>query len=257
MSDSDRQLFFANFVIDLQAAEDEKRRRIHDARKRAEKAQRDAYRDALQRMAIEGKILPSSRWRDVEGLVALDSTFLLVQEQDRDAPRDLFEEFVDEWYDVYRRDRPILSRLVYGKREILVKKDTTYDAFVKALLEEAQATQHLYSEVRQIIRNDHPVSSARVYFNELIGRAKDKAVESVRRRPSRRSSLHESSSEDEGEIIEEGEVKDETKNLPATSEPAAFNSSSSQPATATITTEEKQEESLVEPSSESPPVGRD
>lgn len=39
MSDTDRQVYFSDHVIELQNAEDEKRRRIRDARRRAEKAQ--------------------------------------------------------------------------------------------------------------------------------------------------------------------------------------------------------------------------
>ena len=49
MTDSDRQLYFADFVIELQAVEDDKRRRIRDAHRRAEQAQRDAYRDFLEK----------------------------------------------------------------------------------------------------------------------------------------------------------------------------------------------------------------
>ena len=68
MSGSDRQLYFADFVIELQAAEDEKRRRIRDARRRAEKAQREGYRELLRKMAGEGNITPYTRWRSVESL---------------------------------------------------------------------------------------------------------------------------------------------------------------------------------------------
>ena len=39
MSDTDRQVYFSDHVIELQNTEDEKRRRIRDARRRAEKAQ--------------------------------------------------------------------------------------------------------------------------------------------------------------------------------------------------------------------------
>ena len=104
MSDSDRQLYFADYVIELQAAEDEKRRRIRDARRRAEKAQRDAYRSLLRTMAKEGSILPSTRWRTVEDVLSGHSTFGPVQVQEREAPREIFEDFVEDWNDGYRRD---------------------------------------------------------------------------------------------------------------------------------------------------------
>jgi pre-mRNA-processing factor 40 len=216
MSDSDRQLYFADFVIELQATEDDKRRRIRDARRRAEKAQRDAYRDALEKIAAQGKLTPSTPWRDAERIVESVSSYTPVLEQDREAPREIFEEFIDEWEEIYRRDRSFLSQLVHpsSNREILVTKDTKYDEFVKAIMEEANTSPQLYSEARRITKTEEPVSSTRLYFNELVNRAKDTAASLPLRRRGhggRRGSLHDSSSEDEGEIIEDGEVEDNAK----------------------------------------------
>jgi len=205
MSDSDRELYFSDFVIALQTAEDEKRRRIRDARRRAEKAQRDAYRQTLNDMASKGSILPSSRWHYIEELVAADSSYAPVKEQDREAPREIFEDFMEEWSETYRRDRSFLSRLVNpaSKQGISVKPETKYDDFCKALLDEAAHSPDLYSDTRAILSNDDPISSAKLYFDELVMRAKETLGTASRRRP-----LHEDSSEDEGEIIEDGEIKD-------------------------------------------------
>ncbi|CAB9507143.1 PRP40 pre-mRNA processing factor 40 homolog [Seminavis robusta] len=209
MSDSDRQVFFADFAIELQAAEDDKRRRIRDARRRAEKAQRDAYRDSLEKLAAQGKITPSSHWRDVERIVESDGTYQPVHEQDRDAPREIFEEFAEEWDETYRRDRQVLSQLVLhptSKGEILITSQTSYDEFAKALLEEANASPQTYAEVRRITKAEEPISSARLYFNELLKKAKETKPLRRRGHGGRRGSLHnDDSSEDEGEIIEDGE----------------------------------------------------
>jgi pre-mRNA-processing factor 40 len=205
MSDSDRQLYFADFVIALQAAEDDKRRRIRDARRRAEKAQREAYREALRKLAIEGKILPYTRWRGIEEIVSTDDSFNLVQAQDRDAARELFEEFVDEWEDAYRRERSFLSRLLNppNKAEIVVKVGTKYDGFTKLLLDAAAYSPDIYGDARRIINREEPLSSARLYYDELISRASD----SSQRQATRRRATDDSS-EDEGEIIEDGELPD-------------------------------------------------
>jgi pre-mRNA-processing factor 40 len=215
LSDSDRQVYFADFVIELQTAEDDKRRRIRDARRRAEKAQRDAYRDSLERLASEGKLTPSSHWRDVERLIELDESYQVVQEQDRDAPREIYEEFIEAWDEVYRRDRQFLSQLVHptSNREMLITKDTKYDEFVKSLLQEATTSPQIHTEARRITKTEEPVSSARLYFNELLVKAKDKVAVPLRRRiQSRRGSLlNDSSSEDEGEIIEDGEEGDKVE----------------------------------------------
>jgi pre-mRNA-processing factor 40 len=217
MSDSDRQLYFADFVIELQAAEDDARRRIRDARRRAEKAQREAYRDVLRRMATERRILPSTRWRNIEELIATDNSFSLVHSQERDAPRELFEEFVDEWDVNYRRDRSLLSRLLHPspQAEIVVKASTSYAEFTKLLLEKAAYSPELYGDTRRIINRDEPVSSARLYFDELILRAKGVASTVANRSGSAASRQGDESSEDEGEIKEEGELPEDGENAQA------------------------------------------
>lgn len=222
MSDSDRELYFSDFVIELQTAEDEKRRRIRDARRRAEKAQRDAYREALRDLAVKGKLLPSTRWRAIEETISAEASFKPVKEQDREAPREIFEDFMDVWNEVYRRDRSFLSRLVNptSKKGISIKLETKYDDFCKALLDESAHSAELYSDTRQILNSEEPVSSARLYFNEIVGRASESQGIASRRR----SSVHEDSSEDEGEIIEDGEITDETPVMPVANEkPAATN----------------------------------
>ena len=144
--------------------------------------------------------MPSTRWRSIEDLVCSDESFKLVQAQDRDSPRVLFEDFVDEWDDFYRHERSFLSRLLNppNKKCIQIKKDTSYDDFTKILLDEASNLQELYGETRQIITSKEPISSAQLYYDELISQAI-----SAQRRPSYESS------EDEGEIIEDGELEED------------------------------------------------
>eukprot|EP00980_Cylindrotheca_fusiformis_P028338 scaffold22592_cov129-Cylindrotheca_fusiformis.AAC.24 len=199
-TDSDRELFFADFVIELQAAEDDKRRRIRDARRRAEKAQRDAYREVLQNLAADRKISPSTRWRSIEELVFKDDSFNLVAAQDRDSPRSLFEEFVAEWDDNYHRERLFLSRLL-PLGDDKVTTGISYDEFKKLLLDEASNSKELYGDIRQIINTEEPVSSARLYYDELMAHLADQS-----RRGAALHRLTEDSSEDEGEIIEDGDM---------------------------------------------------
>jgi pre-mRNA-processing factor 40 len=210
MSESDRELHFSDYVLELQAAEEERRRRIRDARRRAEKAQREAYSEALRRMASEGSLLPSSRWRTVEDMITADPSFGPLQAHERDAPCEIFEDFIEEWSEVYRRDRSFLSSLVHSspKHGIAVCPETTYDGFSKALLDEAAHSPELYSDTRRILNHEDPISSARLYFSELVSRARERHGNIVNRPKAalRRGSKAESSSEDEGEIREDGEV---------------------------------------------------
>lgn len=210
LPDSERELLFADYVLDLQAAEEDRRRRIRDAHRRAEKAQKEAYTDALRKLAAQGSILPSSRWRNVEVLIAADPSFAPVQAHDRESPREMFEDFIHEWNHAYRRDRSFLSNLVHSssaKQTLTVHADMRYDEYSRALLDHAAHSPELYSETRVILNREDPISSARLYFNELVSRARDDQAKATKRSMSgpRRGSA-DSSSEDEGEIREDGEV---------------------------------------------------
>lgn len=216
MTDSDRQLYFADTVIELQALEDDKRNRIRGARRRAEKAQREAFLEALHGLAADGIITPFSKWRTCEEKIAALDSFGPVQDQDRDAPREIFEDFLAEWNESYGRDRAILSQLVYPKninKQIVVSPDTIYDVFTKALLEAAVDYPDLGNKARRIINRSEPISSARIYLQELIADSKGLKASVMARRgsSSRRLQDNDSSSEDEGEIVEDGEEKIEEK----------------------------------------------
>ena len=210
LNDSDRQLYFADYVLTLQKAEDDKRRRIQDARRRAEKAQRDQYRDLLSQMAANGKIFPYSHWRDIKDSLIEENFLKLVECQDRNAPRDIFELFIDEWDEVYRRERNFLSRLLHppDRPDIVISAGTTFESFKETVIKEAEYSPEIQNETLRIFNKEDPISSARLLFDELS------AQNGSRKRPggSRRGSTNDDSSEDEGEIIEDGEVIDSDSN---------------------------------------------
>ena len=210
MSESDRELYFSDFVLELQAAEDEKRRRVREAKHRAEKAQREEYTEILENLARKGTLLPSTKWRNVENLLSEFQPFQLVAGQDSDVTRELFQDFIDEWNGIYRRDRIFLARLVQPSSGIgaNVTNETSYDEFCKVLLDAAAHSSEQYSHLRLIMKSEDPISSARVYFNELVNRVKEVAMTAMRRN-NRRGSVRDDSSEDEGEIVEDGEIKEE------------------------------------------------
>lgn len=207
LSEEDRQLLFADYVLELQRSEDDKRRRIREATIRTEKEQRDALLNELSEMAVKGKLVPASRWRAVEEQISAHPSFGPVKAQDREAPREVFEAFVTQWNAQYRKDRLFLSQIIYpsSKSDEIVKKETTFDEFSSALLEKAsEQSQDAYKETRQIINQEAPVSSARLYFNELSMRAKGISGPPIMRRGSALRGNDSDSSEDEGEIIEDG-----------------------------------------------------
>lgn len=213
MSDQERQLYFADHVIELQVIEDEKRRRIRDARRRAEKAQRDAFRETLTNMAKEGMILPSSRWRNIEDMLASEESFKAVREQGRNEPQLIFDDYIDEWADIYQGDKAFLSDLLSKSQDHMFQSDSKYEDFTKVLLDAAAPSPDSYRDVRRIIQEELPVSSAKLLFDEII--AVEKASK-IRNRSSGRR-ITDDSSEDEGEIVEDGEVTDEVATPAASS----------------------------------------
>eukprot|EP00979_Chaetoceros_neogracilis_P016657 scaffold8946_cov268-Chaetoceros_neogracile.AAC.23 len=213
MSDQERQLYFADHVLDLQALEKEKTRRIREARRQAEKAQRDAFRDIITKYAKEGKILPSSRWRNVEEVLAAESSCGPVRDQGRNEPQNIFDDYVDEWIDVYHGDKAFLNNLMAKSKELVATADSKYEGFTKGLLDAAAYSPEAYSDVRRIIKEELPVSSAKLLFDELVASRKS-ANSRGRIGPGAHSRrVADDSSEDEGEIVEDGEVPNDNKTI--------------------------------------------
>merc|ERR1719491_2641344 len=174
---------------------------------------RDKYRELLHQMAVVGKIFPSSRWREIEGLLLKDDAFKMVEGQNRDSPRELFETFVDKWDLMYRRERSFLCRLLHspGKLEVVISAGTTYDSFKNSITNQASYSSEIQNETFRIINKDDPVSSACLLHNELTARSVDntRSVDNKTYKGSRRGSTRDDSSEDEGEIVEDRELKND------------------------------------------------
>ena len=234
LSDSDRQLYFADYLLELQMEEDDKRKRIRDARRRAEKAQRDEYRQMLRQLVLKLDNCDPyyTRWRNVEEIIVAqyNDVYQTILTQDRDAPRDLFEDFMEDWNESYRRDRSFLQSHVLRSSSIEESKmtaKTSYDDFVSLLLKEAAYSPDVYTDTRRIIKNtspELPLSSAKLYYQECINRAKDAAdmaLKSMRasnafakRKTTPNGAAvatneQDESSEDEGEILEDEIVGDD------------------------------------------------
>ena len=176
--------------------------------------QRDAFREMLRDMAKSGHVTPQSRWSAVEDKIVsgpdaggkgghgggYDAVLRGVQEQGREVARELFEDFVYDWRESYRRDRSDLAR-AWERRAKGTELDTGLAAeeFGRVLLEICASDSGLYGEIRRMGSGEggNPVSSVRLYYEELKGESGGGAV----RRGSRRD---EESSEDEGEIKEDG-----------------------------------------------------
>jgi len=133
-----------------------------------------------------------------------EEAFDIVSGQDQDAPMEMFEEFVGKWDDAYQRERALLSRLIDESwtAEPFVKHDTSFEDFTRNLLASVERPSDLYSDIKRTINREDPVSTARVYWEELVSKAQHAAHRQGNQVD------REESSEDEGEIFED-EINDE------------------------------------------------
>jgi hypothetical protein len=140
-------------------------------------------------------------WRDSQDPLSKDPSYTILYEQSLDIPRELFQTFIEDWNEVYLKDRAFLSRIAASlpTKAAVVTDESSYREFTEALVEASSEIKGPVSELRRVIDGNSPVSSAKLYFEELRNRAKLTA--SARRGSSRRRD--EDSSEDEGEIVEE------------------------------------------------------
>ena len=242
LTDSDRQVFFADHVIELQKIEDDKRRKIREARRNAERAQRASYSNLLHQLSVDGKIFPYSRWRgEVQELVSKESSFAPLYAQDRNAPRAMFEEFVEEWYETYQRERSFMRRrlesLLKGRSvdvSSLITTETTYTAFKDILTDDRNESFSDSKEMWDIVNGQNPVSSALIFYKDLISRAKSGSRPSISKPISRRSLRQggDESSEDEGEIVEDADENTQAQastNLEAAAERISENKKLDEP----------------------------
>jgi len=204
LNNEEKDFIFKGFLDDMKQAEEEDRLRSQEERRQAVLAQREFFRETLVQAAQDGKILPSSSYSSVvDSVLSQENSFAKLQQHDRDRPKELFEEFVNDWNEMYRRDRLFLSDLVRKRVEKsndqanFKDETTTFEAFCAVLLEEA-SDDDAAERVKQIIDESSPVTSAQLYFNEL-------KQSSVSRRRTSQLALQNDveSSEDEGEIAED------------------------------------------------------
>jgi pre-mRNA-processing factor 40 len=199
LRDSEKQEILQEFIQKKQDAERARVKRIHDAKIKLERAQRDDFVKALIRLAKESKILPFSRWRNCEDFLLAEDAYRLVRDQDKNTPRDLFENFVDQWYDNYRKERIFLHSIVVPTKLLTDGANTKYSEFSKNLIDVSQSSYDTYLNVRDIINRQEPVSTAKLLFDELT--SKLKKGPHVKR-------MNDDSSESDGEIIEDNDGRE-------------------------------------------------
>jgi len=196
LSEHDRQHFFMEFLMQGREQEQREKRRERQAEMQLADEQKNSFVRTLESLASDQKLVPWSRWSDIEDKLVDDESYVTLNKRRPSAPREEFRVFIDSWYRRYKDDKLILSRITKPATgpHLVVNSDMSYETFTNALLESASSSAITDLEfVKEIIERDDPTSSARLFYTEL-----QSSSQSLRR-----SRADDQSSEDEGEIIEE------------------------------------------------------
>lgn len=167
----DRLEAFDAYMRELDKAEAEEKERARLEKKAQEKVNRQKFEALLREHRDQGFIKPKMRWR--EYLPSLDGNELLkaVEKNSSGArPKDLFHDILEEVEKLYEADRSKLKDLL-KQHELDVTVDSTYEDFATALQEKA------VEEWEAV-----PTTHKELFFEEQLGKAKDKAVRDEKKR---------------------------------------------------------------------------
>jgi pre-mRNA-processing factor 40 len=204
LSDTERQLYFADFIIHLQKLDDERRLKARSERVRIDEAHRLTFLEDIKELCRNGELLPTSTWRNVGRTISRLPSFGQLQEQGRNDPREIFEDFLAEWENSYRRDKSFLKRIICPSHSqpIRLNANTSIDDFRKLILDASKTFLDATLQVQRIFERSDPVSSAQIFLNELLQEAREQNETMYMRRNSTRRQGVESSEDEEGEIEE-------------------------------------------------------
>jgi len=162
---------FQEHLRDLEQEERRQEARDKEARLFAERKNRDAFNDLLQRHREEGRIAPRMRWKEYVALVKEEEVYKAVEGNlSGSRPRELFEDVLEELEEEYEASRGIMKDAVKSG-SVAVATDTPEEAVLEAL---AGAVGEAFAEI--------PQSHRELFAREQIQRAKDKEAKEAKRR---------------------------------------------------------------------------
>jgi hypothetical protein len=233
LTDHERRSIFADFIRDLKETE---MQRLHDQQREERRRQAEAKRTLLQHLhdlAEAERIVPATTWEAARQLLPEDVMAAPPPTSDEDRhnrrphhhhqyhwAKQVFQEFVQQWGDDYRRDRQVLVRLLPSRLDHL--KEMSYDDFSRILQEEASylSSHNNEPELRYSVASILTKSdSARLYLRELTGRLNHNVMATTLQSSTttattaaapRRAAEQAESSEDEGQVVEDDDELEET-----------------------------------------------
>jgi len=197
MDENERKHVFADFVSGLRKTYDDEQK-AKEKERRAEEKQRQAdFKARLQDRVSEGTVTATSTWRDSKLELEKEPTYTALEEAGKTA-RQIFDDVVDGLQKAFRADRKYLRDLLddatnksFTGPPFKLSHETTFDGFTQALqsAEEVLLAKKAGTDEKSSKDGDsskvaaggggrcvaemvaaEPVSHARMFFDELIGR---------------------------------------------------------------------------------------
>jgi len=103
---------------------------------RAERINRDAFREILRKDGEAGKIKANTHWGDYAETVVKDDRYLVLISQPGSTPHDLFDDYVESLNEKYNQDRNKIKKLAKSKGMVFTSS-STYEWFKDQLKDEA------------------------------------------------------------------------------------------------------------------------
>ncbi|CAE7556512.1 PRP40A [Symbiodinium pilosum] len=146
------------WVLDTEKAELKDKTK---AKYRAERKNRDAFRDLLREHGKEGKITSSTFWGDYaeENDIVKDSRYIALIAQPGSTPHDLFDDYLEELADKYAQDKTRLKKLAKSKG-LVITQSSTWEWFKTELKDEA-----VFKEISE--------EDSKAHFESLVSKAKE------------------------------------------------------------------------------------
>eukprot|EP00775_Hariotina_reticulata_P012499 gene12499-12634_t len=174
---------FQAHIRHLEEQEKQEKEREKEAKRRKERKNRDIFREVLQQHRDEGRIAVRTRWKEYLPAVEDMPQYIAVKKNTSGSrPRELFEDLILELEEEFDKARPLLKEAL-KQAGWSAAPDSSYVEYCEVLEKQAGAaadpegTEGSESKLAAI-RDSHK----RSYFEELVGRAKEKAAEADKKK---------------------------------------------------------------------------
>ncbi|VFQ99047.1 unnamed protein product [Cuscuta campestris] len=165
----DRLEGFQDYIRDLEREEEEQRKTQKEHLRRAERKNRDAFRNMMEDHIAAGTLTAKTQWRDYCQTVKESVPYQAVASNTSGStPRDLFEDAVEELENQYYEDRTRVKNVLKSEK-INFSSTWSFEHF-KDSISESVGTPHISEVNLQLI------------FEDLMDRAKEKEEKEAKKR---------------------------------------------------------------------------